>query len=145
MTVVRIELNGAALRSIAIAGAESDLRVRANRVLNQARREIKVDTGRARASLTVEFATGPGGVPVARIGSNLEYVLFLHEGTGIYGPRGQMIRPKRARFMVWPATNNSGSGNRRYSGGKTQAYVFARETKGMRGDPFLVRALDAAR
>lgn len=144
MAVV-VNLNGPALRSVAISVAEKDLTVRANRVLNQARRDIKVDTGTARASLHIEYSKGPGGEPIARIGSNLKYVIFLHEGTGIYGPKGSYIYPKNGRFMVWPVLNNSGSGNRRYSGGSTSSYAFARRTRGMPGDPFLLRALNAAR
>lgn len=143
MTALRIELNGEALRSIAIAGAADDLRQRANRVLNAARRLAPVDEGRLRASIAVEFTTGPGGVPVARIGSNLEYALFRHEGTGIYGPRGAMIRPRTAKFMVWSVRNN----NYVTTGGKrnTGQLAFARETKGIKGVPFLLDALDAAR
>lgn len=145
MAGVSITFSAAALRSAAIAAGADDLRVRANRVLNAARRLAPADTGALRASLAVTFSPGPDGAPVARIGSNLPYAVFVHEGTGIYGPRGAMITPKRGRFMVWPAINNSGSGNRRYSGGKTQLYVFARQTRGMPGRPFLLQALDAAR
>lgn len=145
MAGVTIVFSGPALRSIAIAASEDDLRIRANRVLNAARRGAPVDTGRLRASLTVTFNRGPGGEPVARIGSNEPHAIWVHEGTGIYGPRHAMIHPRRGRFMVWPAINNSGSGNRRYAGGKTQFYVFARQTRGMPGRPFLLNALDAAR
>lgn len=142
---VRVEFNRAALRSIAIAGAEVDLRRRANNVLNAARRNVPVDTGVLRASLAVSFSRGPQGEPVARIGSNLSYALPVHEGTGIYGPRGTRIYPRYRTFLRWPAVNNSGHGNRRYSGGRTSGYVFARSVRGMRGRPYLLLALDAAR
>ena len=145
---ISFSFNAAALRSIAIAGAEQDLRVRANRVLNAARRGAPVDTGRLRSSLAVEFSTNPGGLPVARIGSNLPYAVWVHEGTGLYGPRGQMITPRSARFMVWPVTNNnyvSTGGPRRFKGGATAQYAFAKQTRGMRGRPFLLSALDAAK
>lgn len=142
---VTVTFNGAALKSIAVQGAQADLRVRANRVVNAARRLAPVDTGRLRASITQEFSTGYGGAPVVRIGSNLPYAIFVHQGTGIYGPKGQRIFPKHGKFMVWPAINNSGSGSRRYKGGRTAMYVFARSTRGMPGRPFLVQALDAAK
>lgn len=145
MAEVSITFNGPSLRSLAIAGSADDVRVRANRVLNAARRLAPVDTGRLRGSLAVTFNKGPGGEPFARIGSNLNYARHVHEGTGLYGPRGAMIRPRNGRFMVWPAINNSGQGARRYSGGKTRLYVFARQTRGMRGRPFLLQALEAAR
>lgn len=142
---VEIVFNGAALRSIALQASDADIRVRANRVLNAARRGAPVDTGALRGSLTVTFNKGPGGETVARIGSNLPYAMWVHEGTGIYGPRGAMITPKRGRFLVWPRVNNSGSGNRRYVGGQTGAFIFAKAVRGSPGRPFLLRALEAAR
>lgn len=142
MAVV-VKFNGAALKSIAIQGAEKDLRERANRVLNAARRLAPVDEGRLRASIAVTFGTDKG-VPVARIGSNLPYALFVHEGTGLYGPKKAMIHPKSKQFMVWPVKNNSGVGNRRYTGGKTSSYAFAKATRGVPARPFLRDALPAA-
>jgi phage gpG-like protein len=141
---VVVRFNGSALRSIALQGAEDDLRVRANRVLNAARRLAPVDEGRLRASIAVEFSR-EGDTTVARIGSNLPYAMFVHEGTGLYGPRHAMIRPRAKQFMRWPVKNNSGSGNRRYSGGSTSSYAYARQTRGVPARPFLRDALDAAR
>lgn len=138
---VRVELNGAALRSIAIRGSEIDLARRANNVLNAARRNAPVDKGTLRGSLTVTFSHGTSGEPIARIGSNLPYAIFVHEGTGIYGPRHTPIRPIHGKFLRWPIT----SGGHRYSGGKTAGYAFARQVRGVRGRPFLLLALDAAR
>lgn len=139
-----VTLNGAALKSLAISSGQQDLRLRANRVLNSARRLVPVDTGRLRASLTVEYSQLADGSPVARVGSNLPYAIFVHEGTGLYGPLHHMIRPRNHRFMRWPVTNNSGAGRRRYKAGKTQAFIFAKQTRGHPGTPFLLQALDAA-
>lgn len=138
---VRVVFNGPALQSLTIAAGDADLRVRANRVLSAARRGTPVDTGRLRASLTVQFLPGP----VARIGSAEKHAIMVHEGTGIYGPTGRPITPKNGTFLRWPATNNSGAGRRRYKGGRTEAYVYARSVKGMKGRPFLRDALEAAR
>jgi len=143
---VTFKLNEAAAKSLTIAAAEKDLRVRANRVLNAARRGAPVDEGRLRSSLHVEFIT-VDGVPVARIGSNLEYAIFVHEGTGLYGPRHDYIYPRNGKFLVWPAKNNSyvsTGGPRRFVGGKTAAFVFAKRVRGMKGRPFLTEALAAA-
>jgi hypothetical protein len=142
---IEVRFNAAALKSIGIQAGEADLRERANRVLNAARRNAPVDEGRLRASIAVTFTKGPAGEPVARIGSNLPYALFVHEGTGIYGPNARPIRPVNGRFMRWPIKNNSGSGNRRYSGGATAGYAYAREVRGVPPRPFLRDALDAAR
>lgn len=141
---ITVKLNAAALKSITIQAADADLQVRANRVLNAARRLAPVDEGRLRASLAVTFSKGPNNAPIARIGSNLEYALYVHEGTGVYGPKGAPITPKSGSFLVWPVKNNSGSGVRRYSGGSTAAYAFARQVRGVRPRPFLRDALDAA-
>lgn len=141
---VSIVLNQRAIASLEIAATEADLKVRANRVLNAARRLAPVDEGRLRASLAITY-TRVGGNAVAQIGSNLPYAIFVEQGTGLYGPRASRIYPKRGKFMVWPVKNNSGTGRRRYKGGKTQTHVFARSTAGMKARPFLVPALDAAK
>lgn len=141
---VTITFNGAALTQLAIAGASVDIRRRANRVLNAARAGAPVDTGRLRNSIGVEYFTD-GSTVGARIGSNLDYAIWQEMGTGLYGPRHAMIYPKRGRFMVWPNINNSGSGNRRYSGGKTSSFVFAKQVRGVQPTHFLLSALDAAR
>ncbi len=138
-----VKLNAAALKSIAVQATDADLRLRANRVLNAARRNAPVDEGRLRSSLAVTYSKGPAGQPIARIGSNLDYALYVHEGTGVYGPKGTPIRAKAGQFMRWPVKNNSGQGRRRYAGGSTAAY--AREVRGVPPRPFLRDALDAAR
>lgn len=145
MPAVQVTLNGAALRSLAISVAEKDLRVRANRVLNAARRLVPRDTSRLGNSLTITYLTGPSGEPVAQIGSNLSYALYVHEGTGLYGPRGALIRPRTATVLRWPRTNNSGAGRRRYKAGATEAFVYSMWSRGVKGRPFLLDALDAAR
>jgi len=121
----------------------SDLRRRGQRVLNAARRNCPVDEGRLRASLTMVIERVPGGL-VARIGSNLKYARYVHDGTGIYGPRARPITPRNGRWLRWPVKNNSGVGRRRYAGGATAAFMYARSVRGMRGRPFLRDALPAA-
>lgn len=120
-----------------------DLIRRGQRVENKARRLCPVDEGRLRASISTEVR-GSGSSLTIRIGSNLEYAIYVEEGTGIYAGRGY-ITPKRGTYMRWPRKNNSGSGSRRYSGGRTSTYVFAKRVKGVRPRPFLRPALDAAR
>jgi hypothetical protein len=81
------------------------------------------------------------GVPVGTIGTNKEYAIYVHEGTGIHGPRNELIRPKVASVLRWPKTN-PGKGRRRYKGGKTAEYVFSKYSKGQKGVPFLTMALE---
>lgn len=111
-------------------------------VLQRARVLCPVDQGQLRASLLMEMDT-ENGQPVARVGTNVTYALFVHEGTGIYGPRRTPIRPVRARFLRWPIKNNTGSGRRRYRGGATERYAYAKQVKGSPPRPFLRKALEA--
>lgn len=107
-----------ATRSLAVAGAP-------------------VDDGPLRASLRVHMEYTAAQVK-AWVYSNLEYSIWVHEGTGIYGPRGAPIRPTRARFLVFEARNARttprGRGN----------LVFARQVRGARPNRFLLRALQQA-
>lgn len=116
------------------------LLVRGYRVQAQAKRNLgggtgsgpkRVDSGRLRSSIDVELRRGPRGLLV-RIGTNVEYAIYVHEGTGIYGKNARPIRPKTKRFL-------------RFRPKGTKRYVYAREVKGMKGNPFLVAALPAAR
>jgi hypothetical protein len=149
MTTVRtaVSLNqaglNAALRGPNGASYQAVLR-KGNRVLSAARTRCPVDEGRLRASLALEMVE-VAGVPAARIGSNLPYLKYVHDGTGIYGPHGTRIVPVSAKALRWPVKNNSGTGNRRYRGGSTIQYRFARSVKGVRGRPFLREALAASR
>lgn len=146
MAKITTTFNAAELRALLespTGPVADDLRRRGQRVLNRARTLIRVDTGRARASLTMVLMKDANGLFV-RVGSPYEYVRYLNDGTGIYGPRGTPIRPVSARFLRWPAVNNSGSGPRRYVGGATAQYIFARQVRGIKGDRFLERALHEA-
>ena len=82
-----------------------DLLRRGLRVESQAKRNLggvdgpkRVDTGRLRASITTQLVTIRGW-PAVRVGTNVSYAVYVHEGTGIYGPRGVPIRPVRARML----------------------------------------------
>ena len=148
MAEVRITYNNSELRQL-LSGPSGpvyqDIRRRGNAVLRRARELVpKGGTGNLKRSLAVEMST-VGGVPVAKVGSrgNVKYAIFQHEGTGIYAGRG-MIRPKRAKVLRWPGINNSGKGNRRYQGGKTRGYVYARQVKGVPPTPYLTDALPEA-
>lgn len=144
---VTLKLQGGAANAARVGRSDvviGMLRERANRVRNEAVRRCPVDTGALAGSITVEVGTTADGTPVARVGSNLPYALYVHEGTGIYGPTGQRIRPRNASVLRWPVTNNSGRGRRRYKGGKTARFAFAKSVKGSPPRPFLAEALRAS-
>lgn len=121
-----------------------DLLIRGNRVKNAAQRLCPVDQGRLRASISTELAFDDGEL-VVRVGTNVDYAIYVHNGTGIYGPEKRPIVPVRAKALRWAQRNNSGRGRRRYRNGSTDGYVYSKRSKGTRGRPFLTKALPAGR
>ncbi|GAA0400424.1 hypothetical protein GCM10009530_60310 [Microbispora corallina] len=137
---VRIDIDETALRELLQSPTGPVVRhvwQVANRTLNEARRRCPVDEGHLRASLQMALHAGPGRV-WATVGSHLEYAIYVHEGTGLYGPKHHLIRPMSAKVLAWksrnPKATPKGKGN----------MVFAAYVKGMKPRPFLVEALKAA-
>lgn len=112
-----------------------------NKVQNVARRRAPTDTGKLAASIHVVVGSAPGFV-FADIGTNLDYGLYTHEGTGIYGS-GRPIRPVRARVMRFrpgktPRPQTDGFRRARRD---QRTWQFAKEVKGQPSKPYLVSAL----
>jgi hypothetical protein len=145
--MIDIRLNNAAIAAVLRSPSgevAKHIQRLGNRVLNRAVSTCPSDTGKLRNSIKLEMRMGPDG-PYAQIGSNEEYALWVHEGTGIYAGKGP-ITPKRYSLLRWPNVNNrykQTGGNRRYSSGATAEYVYARSVKGMKGRPWLKDALKA--
>lgn len=91
----------------------------------------RIDTGQTRASVNTRLVVWRG-LPASRIGTPLRRARWIHDGTGIYGPRRTPIVPKTATFLRF-----------RPKGGRRVIYV--RSVKGMRPNRFLADALSAAR
>lgn len=130
---VTVQINNEALRTLLVSPSGpvvKDLTRRGRRVQNQAKRNCPVDVGRLRSSIQMRHVT-IGGEPGVEVFTNVEYAMWVHEGTGIYGPRHAPIFPKHGRFLVFTPR---GAGSP----------VFARSVRGMRGRPFLTDALSAA-
>ena len=104
---------------------------RGERVKAAAQRNINSRSGALARSITIEVTTYQGATG-ARIGTNLSYARFVHDGTGIYGPSHRPIRPARAKIMAFAG---------RGAGGGT---VYVRQTQGQRANSFLREALKAA-
>ena len=69
-------------------------------VLNEAMRRCPVDEGRLRASH--DLAVQVDGTRVtARVGTDLDYAMYVHECTGLYGPKQALIYPVSAKVMTW--------------------------------------------
>jgi len=62
------------------------------------------------------------------VGSNLEYAKYQEFGTGIYGPKGSPIVPKRAKMLAWQ--------------GKSGQWFRARSVKGSKPVKFLQGGLE---
>lgn len=107
------------------------VQARARRLLDgDAGHPRRVDTGDLRSSVGVREVTY-GGEPAVRVGTSRQHGRWVHRGTGLYGPRHALIRPRHARVLVF-----------RLRGGKK---IFVRFTRGMRPNHFLTDALAAAR
>lgn len=118
-------------------GVIQDLLARGLRVETAAKRNLagvggpkRIDTGRLRASISTQLVMR-NGAPAVLVGTSIKYARFVHDGTGIYGPRGIPIRPRRAKFL-------------RFKPKDSRRYVYARKVKGMKPNAFLLNALRAA-
>lgn len=139
MATVRVQhhVNTGAIQALLrspTGGVMHDLMRRGNRVATQAKKNLdsiprRINTGMLRNSIRVVPVRVSGTIGV-RIGTSLSYARFVHEGTGIYGPRRRMIVPKRRKALRW------------VSGGRV---VFSKKSRGMRPNPFMKNALRAAR
>jgi hypothetical protein len=111
--------------------AKRAVRVTAAAKANLSRPPRRVDTGALRADVNWEFIFA-NGLPGFRVGTSKKYGVWVHDGTGIYGPRRTPITPKRARVLVF-----------RPKGGVRK--VFVKSVKGMRPNRFLADAIPAAK
>lgn len=94
----------------------------------------RVSTGNLRSSIQVQLRTIGGRGPVVRVGTNVAYSRYVHDGTGLYGPKRRKIRPKRAKALRFKGARYGKSG-----------YIYAHSVRGMRPNHFLADALVAAR
>jgi hypothetical protein len=141
--VINTDVFNKLLRSTNGAVAQDILR-RCLKVESAARRNLgsnpkRVDTGRLRASITHQFIQRSGGLGAiaGRVGTNVKYARFVHDGTGIYGPRHALIRPVNGKALRWPAKAKRGKGKSK--GG----FIYSKTSKGMAPNKFLKDALKA--
>lgn len=116
-----------------------DLIKRGIKVQSKARRNLggntgsgprRIDHGLLRASIATQLGTR-GSELSMRVGTNVYYGLWVHDGTGIYGPRHTPIRPRHAKAL-------------KFFWKKINATVYAKSVKGMRPNPYLKAALPSA-
>jgi hypothetical protein len=116
-------------------GVAKDLFRRGKKVETKAKQNLqraprRVDTGLLRSSINTQL-TNEGGHLSVRVGTNVYYALFVHDGTGIYGPKGSYIYPHSAKMLSWKT-----------KGGKR---IYAVRVKGMKPNRFLADAVSAAK
>lgn len=129
---IYIEIDGAAMRRMTTSPTGMvgrDIYRRSQAVAARAKRNAPVRSGRLRSSIGVKIGTRNGEV-VGRVGSSVNYARYVHDGTGLFGPKATRIQPKRSGgVLVFEGANGT---------------VFAKSTAGMRGRPFMLDALKAA-
>ena len=125
------QIRDASLDAIARDMLRRGLRVESAAKVRVSGHPKRVDTGRLRDSIKTVMVR-KRDAPGARIGTNVKYALWVHNGTGIYGPTGSRIRPRTKSVLRFRPRGSS-------------SYVFAKSVKGMRPNPFLKDALVAAR
>lgn len=128
-----------------IGAVAKDLLKRGARVESRAKRNLsgvggsgprRIDTGLLRSSIAVQLFALPTGLAV-RIGTNVYYARYVHDGTGLYGPKHTLIVPKYSKVLAFRSKIH-GAKKGKYAG-----WVFAKSIKGMKPNPFLRDALPA--
>lgn len=149
-THVRHQLHPQAIQALLASpqgGLAKDLFTRGLRVQAAARRFIsgsgpghpkRVDTGQLRNSVSVQLVS-VDGLPAVRVGTKLGYARWVHDGTGVYGPRHAPIRPRQAKVLVFKSKQFGAKK------GKFRGKVVVRQVKGIPGNPFLRDALKFAK
>lgn len=105
------------------------------RIRNNASVRCNVDTGRLRASLFVVMLPGP----TVRVGSDVTYAVYVHEGTAPH-----VIVPVRARALRFTTAAGVTTGPRGGIRSRSErGVVFAKRVNhpGYRGNPFLRDAM----
>jgi len=142
---IRIEMHEAAILEL-LTGPAGPVFRQVERWSTQtetlAKTRCPADEGVLRAS--IDSAVRVEGLRViGRIGSPLFYAMYVHDGTGIHGPKRQRIVPVSSKVLVFEPGRMIGP---LVKGGKTPAkgnrgLVFAASTEGQVPNPFLFTAL----
>jgi hypothetical protein len=104
------------------------LQTKVDVVVTTARRIVPKDTGELLNSISGRVTSGRGGL-IGVVEATAPHALFVHDGTGLYGPKKALIYPRRAKVMRFVTKGGD--------------LVFTPYTRGMRARPFLADALRA--
>ncbi|MCA1988375.1 MAG: hypothetical protein LDL07_04395 [Desulfarculus sp.] len=98
--MMEIQVN---LTDLATLGAEFAARSQRARVLgllaveSASVEEAPVRTSNLRSAITTNAAEG-----LVYVSGAAPYARYVHEGTGLYGPRRERIKPKTKKALMWP-------------------------------------------
>lgn len=87
----------------------------------------RIDTGRLRSSGNTRLVFR-GSDPAAVVAFSTRYARFVHDGTGVHGPRGVPIRPRKAKRL-------------RFKPKGSNRVVYAKQVQGMVANPYLREAV----
>jgi len=93
-------------------------------ILSIEKQEAPIGQGHLRRN--IQFSYSPIS---AMVWPSVGYAVFVNEGTGLYGPRKDYIRPKRAKVLAFK------------KGGKM---IFTKRVAGQKANPFVERTRDKA-
>jgi hypothetical protein len=127
--------NGAVAKDLLKRGIRVESRAKRN-LAGTGIRPRRINTGHLRASIATNLIVRPDGLAV-RVGTGVYYALFVHDGTGIYGPKHAVIRPKFSKVLVFRSLIYGAKK------GKFAGHVVVPYVKGMKPNPFLKDALPA--
>lgn len=118
---------------------------RCDLAVNYSKADCPVDEGRLRNSIHSRVVV-EGNQVVGSVGSDLDYARYVHEGTGIYGPRRQFIYPRNGQYLVFEVKRPVGPlpKGKRIAARGSRPVVFARKVRGTPPSPFLVSGLAKA-
>lgn len=129
---------GAVAKDLLKRGARVESRAKRNLGGNTGTGPRRINTGVLRASVRSQLVVAPKNLAV-RIGTGVYYAMWVHDGTGLYGPRHQLIRPRTAKALVFRSKIYGAKH------GKFRGKVVVTSVRGMKPNPFLRDALPAFR
>lgn len=112
-----------------VAGEITDFAIKtAQRVERAAKQFAPSETGNLRRSINRMPVQIRGLHVRVKVATTCGYGLFVEEGTGIYGPSGRPIRPKRAKLLAFKPRGSS-------------HIITVKSVKGQPGQHFMRNAL----
>ena len=129
MATVRVTMHRAAIADFLHSPSQPIHRAVASRVRKTdaiAAATAPVDEGRLRNARN-SGVRDEGSRLVGFVAFTVEYAIYHAKGTGIYGPEGRPIKPKKGKVLAFRT--------------KAGVMVYARSVKGIPPNPWLVNAL----